>query len=76
MGVRVGVGAYLSLSLSLREAGGGGCLFEAGRLLNLSAFRMSAYSRWALIRGWVFIRINMVMENPTNMHMSFSYIRR
>ena len=25
--------------------GGGGLLFEAGRLLNLSAFRMGAYSR-------------------------------
>ena len=29
----------------------GGCLFEAGRLLTFSAFRMGAYSRWALIRG-------------------------
>ena len=38
--------------------GGGGRLFEAGRLLTFSAFRMGAYSRWALIRGWVLIRIN------------------
>ena len=30
--------------------GGGGCLFEAGRLLTFSAFRMGAYSRWVLIR--------------------------
>ena len=30
--------------------GGGGRLFEAGRLLTFSAFRMGAYSRWALIR--------------------------
>ena len=40
--------------------GGGGCLFEAGRLLTLSAFRMGAHSRWALIRGWALIRINTV----------------
>ena len=40
----------------------GGRLFEAGRLLIFSAFRMGAYSRWALIRGCLFayslIRIN------------------
>ena len=30
--------------------GGGGPLFEAGHLLNFSAFGMGAYSRWALIR--------------------------
>ena len=40
--------------------GGGGRLFEAGRLLTFSAFRMGAYSRWALIRGWALIRINTV----------------
>ena len=40
--------------------GGGGRLFEAGRLLTYSAFRMGAYSRWALIRGWALIRINTV----------------
>ena len=28
------------------------CLFKAGRVLTFSAFRMSAYSRWALNRGW------------------------
>ena len=39
---------------------GGGCLFEAGRLLTFSAFRMGAYSRWALIRGWALIRITTV----------------
>ena len=37
-------------------------LFEAGRLLTFSAFRMGAYSRWALIRGWALIRINMVIK--------------
>ena len=40
--------------------GGGGRLFEAERLLTLSAFRMFAYSRWAQIRGWALIRINTV----------------
>ena len=58
-----GVGAYLSLSLRGREAaGGGGRLFEPGRLLNFSAFRMGAYSRWALIRGWTLIRINALFK--------------
>ena len=42
--------------------GGGGRLFEAGRLLTFSAFRMGAYSRWALIRGWALIRINTVFH--------------
>ena len=42
--------AYLSLSWSWREVGWGGRLFEAVRLLTFSAFRMGAYSRWALIR--------------------------
>ena len=37
-----------------------GRLFEAGCLLTFSAFRMGAYSRWALIRGWAFIQINTV----------------
>ena len=40
--------------------GRGGRLFEAGRLLTFSSFRMGAYSRWALIRGWALIRINTV----------------
>ena len=38
----------------------GGRLFEAGRLLSFSAFRMGAYSRWALIRSWALNRINTV----------------
>ena len=56
------MGAYLSLSGSGTEVGwgGGGHLFEAGCLLTLSAFRMGAYSRWALIRGWALIQINTV----------------
>ena len=56
----VGVGALLSLSGIGREVGWGGLLFEAGRLLTFSAFRMGAYSRWALIRSWALIRINTV----------------
>ena len=36
--------------------GGGG----GGRLLTFSAFRMGAYSKWALIRGWGLIQINTV----------------
>ena len=39
----------------------GGRLFEAGRLLTFSAFRMGAYSWWALIRGWALIQINTVL---------------
>ena len=50
----MGLVAYLSLSGSGREVGWG------GRLLTFSAFRMGAYSRWALIRGWALIRINTV----------------
>ena len=45
---------------SLSGRGRGGRLFEAGRLLTFSAFRMGAYSRWALVRGWALIRINTV----------------
>ena len=30
----------------------GGRLFEAGHLLTFSPFRMGAYLRWVLIRGW------------------------
>ena len=48
------------LSLIGMGGGGGGRLFEAGRLSTFSAFRMGAYSRWALIRGWALIRINTV----------------
>ena len=44
------MGACLSLSGSGRKVGWGGRLFEAGRLLTFSAFRMGAYSRWTLIR--------------------------
>ena len=43
--------------------GGGGRLFEAGRLLTFSAFRMGAYSRWAPIRGRALIRIKNYVDN-------------
>ena len=39
--------------------GGGGRLFEAGRILTFSAFRMGAYSRWALIQGGALIKYGM-----------------
>ena len=57
----MGVVAYLSLSRSGREVGWGRRLFEAGRLLTFFTFKMGAYSRWALIRGWALIRINTVI---------------
>ena len=47
------VSYYLLLEFFLWEGvGWGGRLFEAGCLLTFPAFRMGAYSRWALIRGW------------------------
>ena len=61
----LGVVANLSLSGSGRKVWWGGRLFEAGRLLNFSAFRMGAFSRWALIRGWALIRINTVPQHQT-----------
>ena len=47
--------------IHLSGRGRGGRLFEAGCLLAFSTFRMGAYSRWALIRGWALIRINTVI---------------
>ena len=44
-----------------KGVGWGGRLFEAWRLLIFFAFRMGAYSRWALIRGWALIRIDTVL---------------
>ena len=44
-----------------KGVGWDGRLFEAGRLLTFSAFRMGVYSRRALIRGWALIRINVVI---------------
>ena len=48
--------------------GGGGGLFEAGRLLTFPTYRVGAYSRWALIRGWALNRINTVFDN---IHFAF-----
>ena len=50
--------------------GGGGRLFEAGRLLNFSTFRVGAYSRWALIRGWALNRINTVSVQGAAMSLA------
>ena len=52
-----------------KKVGWGGRLFEAGHLLTFSAFRVGAYSRWALIRGWALIRINAVTK-AGNMHQA------
>ena len=60
----MGVDAILSLIGRRRGWGWGGRLFEAGHLLTFSAFRMGAYSRWAIIRGWALSRINTVCVNP------------
>ena len=42
------VSHYLLLEFSSEGVGWGGRLFEAGRLLTFSAFRMGAFSKWAL----------------------------
>ena len=69
--LRLREGLLLSYwSLCGREWGGGGCLFEAGRLLTFSAFRMGAYWRWALIRGWALIRINTVKKKDSKRNSS------
>ena len=47
------------------------CLFKVWCSLTFSAFRMGPYSRWALLRGWVLIQINMVcMYVCTGCHKS------
>ena len=51
---------------------GGGRSFEAGRLLNFSNLRVGAYSRWALIRGWVINRINKVYKFSESPPLIFS----
>ena len=64
------MGTYLSLSVKGRGWGGGERLFEAGRLLTFSAFRMGAYLRWAIIQGWVLIRINSDKLSPASLSSS------
>ena len=51
------MGAYLSLSGTGREVGWGGRLFEAGRLLTFSAFRVGAYLRCRHIKLLLFLLI-------------------
>ena len=60
--------AYLRLSGRGRRVRWVGCLFEAAHVVTFSAFRMGAYSRWAVIRGWALIRIN---RAPYFLHYSF-----
>ena len=48
-GVGFGCGHLFEFEWEGEGLGWGGHLFEAGRLLTFSAFRMGAYSRWALI---------------------------
>ena len=68
--------AYLSLSGSGREVGWGGRLFEAGRLLTFPAFRMGAYSRWALIRDLALIRINTVVTKSLKIKRLNFFLRK
>ena len=56
----VGVGALLSLSGIGREVGWGRLLFEAGRLLTFSAFRMGANSKLGTYSNKYGIQRNMV----------------
>ena len=62
----MGVGTYLSLSMRGREAGWECSLIRRWefikflRLQDGRLFEVGAYSRWALIQGWVLIRINTV----------------
>ena len=54
---------FIYLFIYFFWGGGGGedgRLFEAGRLLTFPTYRVGAYSRWALIRGWALNRINTV----------------
>ena len=62
------VSYYLLLEFLWEGVGWGGRLFEAGRLLTFSAFRMGAYSRWALNR------INTVIDQNPYIYMVMSQI--
>ena len=44
--------------------GGGG----GGNLLTFPTYRVCAYSRWALIRGWALNRINTVLRTSLERH--------
>ena len=60
------MGAYLSLSGSEREVGwgGGGRLFEAGRLLTFSVFRMGANSRLGAYSNKYGSKIHILLSGP------------
>ena len=47
---------------------GGGELFEAGRVLPFSAFRVGAYSSWALNRGWARNRVKYDIQRSQILH--------
>ena len=49
----------------------GGRLFEAGRLLTFSAFRMGAYSRWALANKCGILQ-NAQLSNDYSLELSES----
>ena len=50
--------------------GVGGGLFEAGR--SFTPYRMGAYLRWALIRGWVLNRISTYLFTTFSVGSTFS----
>ena len=52
----------LILYFFLGGGGGDGRLFEAGRLLTFPAYRVGAYSRWALIRGGRLFEVGRLIE--------------
>ena len=67
---------YLFIVFFFLGGGGDGRLFEAGRLLTFPTYRVGAYSRWALIRGWAPNRINTVLgkkEIPRGPNRSRTY---
>ena len=59
----ISIYSILGVVANLSSSGSGRKVWWGGRLLTFSAFRMGAYSRWALIRGWALIRINTVTGN-------------
>ena len=63
------------LSLCWKEWGGSGRLLEAGSLLTFSAFRMGAYSRWALSRiNTVYVHVARVAKSScTIKKMAFTF---
>ena len=57
-------GSLIIYYLSLCGKEWGGCLIDAGHLLTFSAFRIGAYSRWALIRkNTVYVHVARVAKS-------------